>query len=48
MSTLRAFAHFTGMPGATRDRVAEQDQAVYDRIGDYDKARHGRGDAAHE
>lgn len=41
------FAHFTGMPGATRDRVKETDQAVFDRVGDYDKARHGRGDAAH-
>ena len=41
------FAHFTGMPGATRDRVQESDQAVFDRIGDYDKAHHGSADAAH-
>jgi 5,10-methylenetetrahydromethanopterin reductase len=41
------FAHFTGMPGATRDRVSTTDQAVFDRLGDYDKARHGSGDAAH-
>lgn len=41
------FAHFTGMPGATRDRVANKDQKVFDRIADYDKAHHGHGDAAH-
>lgn len=41
------FAHFTGMPGASRERVADGDQKVFDRIGDYDKARHGSGDAAH-
>ena len=41
------FAHFTGMPGAPRDRVKEGDNAVFDRLGDYDKARHGRGDAEH-
>ncbi len=41
------FAHFTAMPGATRDRVRGEDRAVFDRLGDYDKLRHGRGDAAH-
>ena len=41
------FAHFTGMPGATRDRVQSADQAVFNRLGDYDKARHGSGDATH-
>jgi 5,10-methylenetetrahydromethanopterin reductase len=41
------FAHFTGMPGAGRIGVKENDRAVFDRLGDYDKARHGRGDAAH-
>lgn len=41
------FAHFTGMPGAARERVKQSDQAVYDRLRDYDKARHGSGDAAH-
>lgn len=41
------FAHFTGMPGATRERVQSADQAQFDRLGDYDKARHGSGDAAH-
>ena len=41
------FAHFTGMPGATRERVTDADRAVFDRIADYDKARHGRGDATH-
>lgn len=41
------FAHFTGMPGAQRERVAEGDQQVFDRLADYDKARHGSGDAAH-
>jgi 5,10-methylenetetrahydromethanopterin reductase len=41
------FAHFTGMPGATRDRVKESDHRVFDRIGDYDKAHHGSADATH-
>lgn len=41
------FAHFTAMPGATRERVKQSDDAVYDRLGDYDKARHGSGNAAH-
>jgi 5,10-methylenetetrahydromethanopterin reductase len=41
------FAHFTAMKGATRNRVGGKDQAVFDRLGDYDKARHGRADAAH-
>ena len=41
------FAHFTSMPGASREHVKPGDDAVYDRLGDYDKARHGRGDAAH-
>lgn len=35
------------MPGATRERVAGEDHAVFDRLGDYDKRRHGRADAAH-
>jgi 5,10-methylenetetrahydromethanopterin reductase len=41
------FAHFTGMPGATRDRVRQSDHMTFNRLGDYDKARHGRPDAAH-
>ncbi len=41
------FAHFTGMPGATRDAVSGSDQGVYDGLGEYDKARHGHADAAH-
>ena len=41
------FAHFTGMPGATRDHVKAGDQAVFDRLGNYDKPRHGSPDAAH-
>ena len=41
------FAHFTSMPGASRERVKRGDDAVFDRLGDYDKARHGRSDAAH-
>ena len=41
------FAHFTGMPGATRDKVNDADQSVFDRLGNYDKPRHGSGDAAH-
>lgn len=41
------FAHFTSMPGASREQVKQGDDAVYDRLGNYDKARHGRGDAAH-
>ncbi|MEM7404066.1 MAG: LLM class flavin-dependent oxidoreductase [Pseudomonadota bacterium] len=41
------FAHFTGMPGAQRNAVKAQDQAMFDRMGDYDKARHGHPDAAH-
>jgi len=41
------FAHFTSMPGASRERVQQRDDAVYDRLGDYDKARHGSGEAAH-
>jgi 5,10-methylenetetrahydromethanopterin reductase len=42
------FAHFTGMEGASRDRVEGGDHAVYDALGrDYDKPRHGRADAAH-
>ena len=41
------FAHFTGMKGAPRNRVDGGDQAVFDRLGEYDKARHGRADATH-
>ncbi|MCP5151498.1 MAG: LLM class flavin-dependent oxidoreductase [Ectothiorhodospiraceae bacterium] len=41
------FAHFTAMPGATRERVRDEDQTVFDRLGQYDAPRHGRGDAAH-
>lgn len=41
------FAHFTGMKGATRDRVEAKDQTVFDRLSDYDRAKHGRPDAAH-
>ena len=41
------FAHFTSMPGASREKVSKGDDAVYDKLGNYDKARHGRGDAAH-
>jgi len=41
------FAHFTGMPGAPRDRVRQDDHHTFDRLGDYDKQRHGRPDAAH-
>jgi 5,10-methylenetetrahydromethanopterin reductase len=41
------FAHFSGMPGATRDRVAASDQAVFDGLGAYDKPRHGHPNAAH-
>ncbi|MEQ9641667.1 MAG: LLM class flavin-dependent oxidoreductase [Alphaproteobacteria bacterium] len=41
------FAHFTSMPGASREHVKEGDGAVYDRLGNYDKARHGRSDAEH-
>lgn len=41
------FAHFTSMPGASRAHVKQGDDAVYDRLGSYDKARHGRGDATH-
>ena len=41
------FAHFTSMPGATRARVKQGDDAMYGRLGDYDKAKHGSGDAAH-
>lgn len=41
------FAHFTSMPGASREHVKQGDDAVFDRLGDYDKARHGRADAAH-
>ncbi|NKB59400.1 MAG: LLM class flavin-dependent oxidoreductase [Alphaproteobacteria bacterium] len=41
------FAHFTGMPGATRNRVRQSDHLTFDRLGDYDKPRHGRPDAAH-
>lgn len=45
------FAHFSGMPGAGRDQVpgnvSESDRKVFERMSDYDKARHGSGDAAH-
>jgi alkanesulfonate monooxygenase SsuD/methylene tetrahydromethanopterin reductase-like flavin-dependent oxidoreductase (luciferase family) len=42
------FAHFTGMPGASRKHVNQADQSVFDKLGSgYDKIRHGRGDAAH-
>ena len=42
------FAHFTGMPGASRKHVNQADQSVFDKLGSgYDKVRHGRGDAAH-
>ncbi len=41
------FAHFTGMPGATRNRVRQDDHLTFDRLGDYDKPNHGRPDAAH-
>jgi len=41
------FAHFASMPGASREKVKAGDDAVFNRLGDYDKARHGRGDAAH-
>ena len=41
------FAHFTAMPGATRDKVQGADQSTYDKLGDYDKPRHGHADAAH-
>ncbi|MFT5390191.1 MAG: 5,10-methylenetetrahydromethanopterin reductase [Gammaproteobacteria bacterium] len=41
------FAHFTGMPGATRERVNANDHAMFERLGNYDKVRHGSGDAAH-
>lgn len=41
------FAHFTSMPGASRAQVKKGDDAVYDRLGNYDKVRHGRADAAH-
>jgi 5,10-methylenetetrahydromethanopterin reductase len=41
------FAHFTGMKGAPRNRVDDNDQAVFDRLGNYDRARHGRADAGH-
>ena len=41
------FAHFTGMKGAPRNRVDNADQGVFDRLGDYDRARHGHADAAH-
>jgi 5,10-methylenetetrahydromethanopterin reductase len=40
-------AHFTGMSGATRNRVRQSDHLTFDRLGNYDKARHGRPDAAH-
>lgn len=41
------FAHFTSMPGASRAHVKAEDNAVFNRLADYDKARHGKGDAAH-
>ena len=42
------FAHFTGMPGANREHVNQADQSTFDKLGSgYDKARHGKGDAAH-
>ena len=40
-------AHFTGMPGAARNRVRQDDHLTFDRLGDYDKARHGQPEAAH-
>jgi len=40
--------HFTGMPGANRDNINRADQTVFDTLGkDYDKKRHGRGEASH-
>ena len=41
------FALFTAMPGATRDEVQSADQSIYDKLGDYDKPRHGHPDAVH-
>ena len=41
------FAHFTSMPGASRAHVKNDDNAVFNRLADYDKARHGKGDAEH-
>lgn len=41
------FAHFTSMPGASREHVSDTDNPVFNRLADYDKARHGKGDAAH-
>lgn len=41
------FAHFTSMTGASRAHVREGDNAVFNRLADYDKARHGKGEAAH-
>ena len=42
------FAHFTGMSGANRDHVNQADQSTFDKLGsNYDKNRHGRGDATH-
>ena len=42
------FAHFTGMPGANRDNINQADQSVFDTLGtEYDKKRHGRGEASH-
>ena len=42
------FAHFTGMPGANRDNINPMDQTVFDTLGkQYDKKRHGRGEASH-
>lgn len=39
------FAHFTSMSDAAR--AGAGDGAVYEKLGDYDKAQHGSGEAAH-
>ena len=42
------FAHFTGMKGASKERVPVSDQAVYQNLGEaYDRPKHGRADASH-
>lgn len=41
------FAHFTSMSDAARSSAESGDSAVYERLSDYDKAKHGSGEAHH-
>lgn len=42
------FAHFTGMKGATQERVPAEDAGTYRALGQgYDRLRHGQPDASH-